>query len=64
MLLPLIKKKYLDKELERSFSNRLLYTFYFFIQSISNIFVMMIMMTMNGYVNLCVGLGLTIGYLI
>lgn len=37
---------------------------WYFFYTTSSIMVMMLIMTMNGYVNVAVGVGLTIGYIV
>lgn len=46
------------------FSVRIVLALYYFGYALSNIIVMMIMMTMDGYVLLSLALGFTIGYAI
>ena len=41
---------------------RVMMSFWYFFYSLSNIMVMFLMMTMNAWVNVCVALGLTVGF--
>ncbi|EAR95950.2 Ctr copper transporter family protein (macronuclear) [Tetrahymena thermophila SB210] len=72
MLIPFLKDLYLKKKLKNSNQKysrcpidvKIILTIYYFAYTLSNFMLMMIMMTMNGWVLIATALGLTIGYFI
>ena len=65
MLIPYLKYKILNEKLIDKNKFKLkyfLFSTYYFVYTLSNILVMFIMMSMNGWVNISVAIGLTIGF--